>query len=231
MARFTGHKDENWGDFLDVKENYLLPQDKFQDKNILIGSSTDPYNHFERQFEKTRSILEHLAGSTAHIEILTKSPLVVRDIDVLSQIKDISVGFSLSGDDELARIIELAAPPPSERIKAMCALHEAGIKVYAFISPIIPYFSDYHPVVKAVEKYVSYIGFENLNLRGCFKQKVLDVIREHFPHMAQRFASIYCSRQAFYRYWRIREKEIHEFMQTLGHIPYKTHFFHDDTKK
>jgi DNA repair photolyase len=231
MARFNGHKDEKWCTFLDVKEDYAFPTDKFQDKIILIGSATDPYNHFEKQFEKTRSILSHLTDSLAHIEILTKSPLVLRDIDVLSRIKDVAVGFSLAVDDELARIMEPSAPPPLVRMEAMRALHKAGIKVFAFISPIIPFFSDYHPIVKAVEGYASYVWFENLNLRGGFKAGVFNIIREHFPNMFQRFASIYFSRQAFYKYWRIREQEIHDFMRTMEHLPYKTHFFHDDTKK
>lgn len=231
MARFTGHKSEKWCTFLDVKENYTFPDNKFQDKNILIGSATDPYNHFEKQFEKTRAILQNLTNSLAHIEILTKSPLVLRDIDVLSQIKDIKVGFSLSVDDELARLTEPFAPPPSERIEAMRALHSAGITVFAFISPIIPFFSDYQTIVKSVEKYASYVGFENLNLRGGFKAGVFNVIREYFPNIFQRFASIYFSRQAFYKFWRIKEREIHEFMQTMEHLPHKMYFFHDDNKK
>jgi DNA repair photolyase len=231
MARFTGHKNEKWCTFLDVKENYTFPDNKFQDKNILIGSATDPYNHFEKQFEKTRALLWNLTDSLAHIEILTKSPLVLRDIDVLSQIKDIKVGFSLSVDDELARLTEPFAPPPSERIEAMRALHAAGITVFAFISPIIPFFSDYQTIVKSVEKYASYVGFENLNLRGGFKADVFNVIREHFPNIFQRFASIYFSRQAFYKFWRIKEREIHEFMQTMEHLPHKMYFFHDDNKK
>jgi DNA repair photolyase len=231
MARFSGHKGEKWCSFLDVKENYTFPSDKFQDKTILISSATDPYNHFEKQFEKTRAILLQLTDSSAHIEILTKSPMVLRDIDVLKRIKDIVVGFSLSSSDEIARLTEPFAPPPSERIEAMRVLHSAGIVVSALISPIIPFFSDYQPIVKAVGKYAAYVGFENLNLRGGFRAEVLALIKEHFPRMFLRFASIYNSRRAFYKYWHTRELEIHEFMRTMGNLPYKMYFFHGDEKK
>jgi DNA repair photolyase len=231
MARFSGHKGEKWCSFLDVKENYTFPSDKFQDKNILIGSATDPYNHFEKQFEKTRSILQYLTDSLAHIEVLTKSPMILRDIDILSKIKNVTVGFSLSASDEIARLIEPYAPPPSERIKAMRILHSAGITVFAFISPVIPFFSDYQTIVKAIKEHVAYVGFENLNLRGSFKSEVFALIKEHFPNMSQKFASIYYSKQAFYRYWHIQERGIHKFMQTMGNLPYKMYFFHDDNKK
>ncbi|MDR0643691.1 MAG: radical SAM protein [Treponema sp.] len=231
MARFSGHNDEKWCNFLDVKENYDFPTDKFQDKTILIGSATDPYNHFEKQFEKTRSILLHLTDSLAHIEILTKSPIVLRDIDILSRMKNIAVGFSLSVSDEIARITEPAAPLPSERIEAMRVLHSAGIRVFAFISPVFPLFSDYQAIVKSVEKYAAYIGFENLNLRGGFRSRVFALVKEHFPQIFQRFISIYYSKQAFYKYWHTQEREIHEFMQTMKNLPYKMQFFHGDAKK
>ena len=106
MKRFTNHP-EPWGDFVDVKINApdLIPEktDKYKNKTILMGSVTDAYHPIEIKYKLTRKILEKLIPLQLDLNILTKSDLVLRDIDLLKKFKNLLVTFSLSFLDEKYR--------------------------------------------------------------------------------------------------------------------------------
>jgi DNA repair photolyase len=229
MARFTGHK-EKWGGFIDVKQcGKRIDTSKLAASTTLIGSSTDPYNAFEKRYMATRKVLEQLVVSASRIEILTKSPLVLRDIDLLRAMRDVHVGISISTtDDGFAAAMEPHAPSPTERINAMRALREADVPVYAFVSPIFPFLSDYKNVVRSVEPFVEMVCFENLNLRGSYKQTVLRAVRENYPQQAEAFARVFDTRANFADYWTEVEREIDEFMTGKN---YRVYFFHSEIKK
>jgi DNA repair photolyase len=229
MSRFTGHK-EKWGDFIDIKDcEKPINMRRIIGHTVLLGSSTDPYNPLEKKWEVTRNALKQLTVADTRVEILTKSPLVLRDVDILRQLKDVHVGVSISTvDDGFARIIERYAPSPTSRVDAMRSLQAAGIPVYAFISPIFPLVSDYTEVVRAVEPYVEMICFENLNLRGAYKRTVLNVIRGCRPDKYEEFSNIYSSRENFVGFWLGVEREIREFM--IGKN-YRVYFFHGKVEK
>jgi DNA repair photolyase len=157
-AAFIGrwkHPDKAWGDFVDVKIN--APEifkneleklgKKFQSKDfgsIFFSSVTDPYQGIEGKYQITRQCLAVLAdfGYEGKISILTKSPLVGRDIDILSRLKNVSVGLTVTSlDDEASCFLEGNAPPASARLKALKGLRNAGISTYAFVGPLLPYFT------------------------------------------------------------------------------------------
>ena len=127
MIRFTNHKGDKWGQFLDIKQfdlNKIKPQ-KYNGKRLLLSSVTDPYIPLELKYQNTRKILEKLVGTTAHISILTKSKLVVRDIDLFKKFDNLEVGISISMlDREFAKIIERGASRPEERLEARKEIHE-----------------------------------------------------------------------------------------------------------
>ena len=113
--------------------SYKLPRN-LDEKTILIGSVTDAYNPAEKTYTLMPKILEQLEKCPAHIEILTKSKLILRDIDLIKKITDISVGISLSNlIAEDNKIIEPGASTAEERIETLRVLHEAGINTYLFI--------------------------------------------------------------------------------------------------
>ena len=88
MKRFTGHPEE-WGTFLDVKYwPVIRDPHKYDGERVVIGSVTDGYHPLEEKYERTRALLEQLKNSEAKIMICTKSDLVLRDIDLLKQMKD-----------------------------------------------------------------------------------------------------------------------------------------------
>ena len=87
MMRFTNHKGDTWGDFLDIKDYDFtkIKPNKYDGKNILLSSVTDPYTPSEKKYKSTRKILKQLIGTKAKISVLTKSRLVTRDIDLFKQ--------------------------------------------------------------------------------------------------------------------------------------------------
>ena len=157
-AAFIGqwkHPKEEWGGFVDVKINTqeILKAElerlgkKLESKDfgsIFFSSVTDPYQGVESKYEIIRKCLRVLAdfGYEGEISILTKSPLVCRDIDVFKHLKNVSIGLTITSlDDDVSRFLEGNAPPVSARIDALKKLHHAGIRTYAFVGPLLPYFT------------------------------------------------------------------------------------------
>jgi DNA repair photolyase len=160
--KFTGHMDDEWGKYVDAKINTpevfekeianltkkVIKENEFKTGNrpvIFFGSVTDPYQGVEAKYELTKKCLEIITRSDINNEIeislLTKSPLVTRDIELLKQISNLEVGMTISSiDDNISRIFECYAPPSSLRILALKKLNEAGIKTYAFVGPLLPHF-------------------------------------------------------------------------------------------
>jgi DNA repair photolyase len=142
MKRFTGHR-EPWGQFVDVKLNApdLLRQEITRKKpgKVWISGVCDPYQPLEEKYKLTHQCLEILAENDWPVVIQTRSPLVLRDIDILKAGRDFEVGFSITtADDSIRKLFEPNAPPINNRIKALDELHQAGIRTYAMIAPILP---------------------------------------------------------------------------------------------
>lgn len=142
MKRYTGHT-EAWGSFVDVKMNgpeVLRRQIKKATKGyVMISSVTDPYQPMEAKYKLTRQCLEILLPYQFSLDILTKSPLVLRDTDLLKQFKEIEVGITITTDEEeMRRVFEPHAPPIQARIHALKALYKSGIRTYVFIGPLLP---------------------------------------------------------------------------------------------
>ena len=142
MKRFTGHA-EPWGAFVDIKVNapeVLRRQLKRTSKGyVMLSSVTDPYQPLERKYGLTRRCLEILLSQQFPVGILTKSPLVLRDLDLIRQFDDIEVGMTITTDDDrIKKIFEPATPPLAARIQALKEIHDQGIRTYAFIGPLLP---------------------------------------------------------------------------------------------
>ena len=229
MKRFSGH-DEDWGTFLDVKEyeSDKLPK-SLAGKTVLLSSVTDPYNPYEAKFHKSRMILEHLRETGAHIELLSKSDLMVRDLDLLRQMPDLSVGISLNTlDDGFRKDMEPGAPSVQRRLKALETLHDAGITTYLFVSPIFPYITDIQALVETVSGHVDQICFENLNLRGTAKSEILVYIEEKYPQYLDAYKAIY--HKGDLSYWEQLEAEIEALSKDYA-IPFVNYFYHAKIRK
>jgi DNA repair photolyase len=142
MKRVTGHT-EPWGEFVDVKVNAaeLLRQEitKKKRERVWVSGVCDPYQPLEEKYRLTRQCLEILARNTWPVIIQTRSPLVLRDIDILKEARDFEVGFSVTtADDTIRKLFEPGAPPINDRIQALDELHKAGIRTYAMVAPVLP---------------------------------------------------------------------------------------------
>ena len=233
MKRFTNHT-EKWGEFLDIKK---FTEEKFvkylkkinSDKKILMSSVTDPYNPYEIKYKSTRNILKLFIQANnehIHLEILTKSLLIFRDIDLLKKIKNITVGISLNTlNDNLRRQIEPCAGSIKSRIEILEKLKGENIPVYLFISPIFPMLTQLEEIIATCKDTVDFIYFENLNLRGRYKKIILDFISKNFPEYNQLYQDIYTKNKK--EYWYLLMEDINRLCKIYD-IKYKTFFFHDN---
>lgn len=151
MGRYVGEEITTWGDYVYVKTNavelarhdvHALKPDK-RHATLLLSSVTDPYQGVESKYRLTRGILSVLVEAQwrGRVGILTKSPLVTRDIDLLLQLPQPEVGLTVtSTDDKISKWLEVRAPKASARLRALRQLSDAGLPVYAFVGPLLPHF-------------------------------------------------------------------------------------------
>lgn len=187
IKKFQGIKDK-WGDFVYAKVNCpeLLEKELKQNKpgHIWFSSVTDPYLPLEGKYRLTRKILETIAKSPYKkkfsIEILTKSALIKRDFDLLKQL-DVEVGCSVNTlDSEISRIIEPLASPPQERIKTLKEAKKQGIRIFGFISPVLPGITNMEELFREL-KFCSYTWVELLNTKRSVMISLMPVIKKNFP--------------------------------------------------
>ncbi len=133
-----------WGSFVEAKVNLdqVLRAElakKKQRGRALLSSVCDPYQPMEARYRLTRQCLEALLDYGWGIDILTRSPLVVRDLDLLAAAPGVTVGLSIPTDDEgVRRVTEPQAPPIPARIATLKQLAAAGIATWVFIAPMLP---------------------------------------------------------------------------------------------
>ena len=186
MIRFTNHKGDKWGQFLDIKKfdfSKIKPE-KYNGKTILLSSVTDPYIPLDIKYQNTRKILENLIGTKARITILTKSKFVERDIDLFKRFENIEVGISISTlDEDFAKIIEPGASRPRERLEVVKKLYENKIETYVFISPYFPGITDFREIIQASIDFTDHYMFENLNFRPHNVPRIYNIIKEKDPKL------------------------------------------------
>ena len=168
---------------------------------ILIGSATDPYQPAERRFRVTRRILEVLAEHPGlDIVIITTSPLITRDVDLLTRIarhSHIHVQISLiTVDRELARRIEPRSPTPDSRLRALARLREAGIETGVNCMPVLPGITDDPAALDELVRRVAAAGATRigacaLRLDRSARLRYLPFIEQEFPELASRYKASY----------------------------------------
>jgi DNA repair photolyase len=182
----------------------LLRQELRQVKpgdSIAIGAATDPYQPAEKRYEVTRAILEEFSRHDGlHLGIITKSNLIVRDLEVLQEIarhNRFSVHVTVTTlDVELARILEPRAPRPDLRLEAIRILNEAGIRVGMSGSPVLPGITDspkdLEALVRAAAKAGAYHIFAGpLYLKPCSSAVFIPFLEKQFPHLAENYKRRY----------------------------------------
>ncbi|MDP4175669.1 MAG: radical SAM protein [Bacteroidota bacterium] len=164
MKKFTGHF-EPWGEFVDIKVNAeeLLQKEikKKKKDRVWISGVCDPYQPLEAKYKLTRKCLKILANNNWPVVIQTRSKLVLRDIDIIKEIKNCDAGMSITtADDEIRKLFEPRATPIIDRINTLKTLHDSGIRTYAMIAPILP---GAEKLIEMLDGKVDYIYVDRMN--------------------------------------------------------------------
>lgn len=228
MKRFTGHSEE-WGTFIDIKHcSKPISVKKLTNKSVFLSSVTDCYNEFEEKYCITRKILEQLISIQCELGISTKSKLILRDLDLLKQCKHLKVSMSINTLDENFKNDMDRASSIADRLNTLKELHSNGIYTVLFMSPIFPGITNFKEIIEVSRSYIDEFWFENLNLRGGYKQKILSYINEKFPQLSSLYESIYAKGNK--DYWTGLAMEIDDYCSDIG-IKYINYFYHEELVK
>lgn len=199
MSSFSKHSEE-WGEFIDIKcTSKKINTFKIKNKKVMVSTVTDPYNSFEAKYEVTRKIMEQLVNSEAYISVVTKSNLVLRDIDVFKRMKHVEVAISLSTLDEVLRQkLEPNSSSIAERIETLKELKCNGIKTVVFVAPIIPMITDFKNIIEQTKEFVDEYWFDKLSLRTSFKTKMFNFIENEYPSYKPLYNEIYNQKNSQY---------------------------------
>ena len=228
MKRFTQHK-EDWGTFIDIKKcSKKINLKKIEHKRVFLSSVTDCYNQFEEKYELTRNILEQLVNVECELSISTKSKLILRDLDLLKKMKNLTVSMSINTLDENFKNDMDNASSIHDRLNTLKELHKNDIKTVLFMSPIFPYITDFKEIIDVSKNYINEYWFENLNLRGSYKQTIFKYIENKYPNLLDKYDDIYNKKNK--NYWINLSKEIDEYCKT-NNIKYINYFYHEELVK
>lgn len=192
--------------------------------HVAIGTATDPYQPVESKERLTRGCLEALAEFDVPISITTRSPLILRDLDLLQRFTSVSVNISVNTlNEQVWRSLEPATPFPRKRLETVAKLNEAGIRSGIFLAPIVPYLTDgtstlSQLIEEAASSHAAFVMSSFLRLRHReVKVWFFHTIEQSFPHLLTRFAELY--RSSAYAPATYREPvhaTIHRLLERFG---------------
>ena len=197
---------KEWGTRLYVKANAPtvvrseLAKRSWKRERVAIGTVTDPYQPIEGRYRVTRGILEALRDYASPCSITTRSPLVVRDIDVLQSLArtaSVCVSISIATlDTDVARTIEPTVAPPRQRLRAVRMLAEAGIEVNVALAPVLPQITDTPQSIEAVvaaarDAGASHVWHNTLYLHDVTRDAFFGYLRESRPDLIADYARLY----------------------------------------
>jgi len=177
--------------------------DKIPSQTIYMGYHTDPYQPCEAEYHQTRKVLELFLQKGFSASILTKSDLVVRDIDILKEMNDAAVSISVAfNDNQTRRLFEANTMDTENRIEALRQLKEAGIRTGALVCPVIPYITDTIQLVDMLQPYADVIWIYGLSINDRLGQNWLNIqqiLNNQFTDLIEQIEPAIFSKD--HRYW------------------------------
>jgi DNA repair photolyase len=198
--------DERYGASIRVKTNVAevlrreLARPSWRREGVVIGAATDPYQPAEGRYRLTRACLEALADAANPFAIITRGPMIVRDLDVLvraSQRAEVSVTFSIPTlDAEIWRRTEPGTAPPHQRLRALSQLVDAGVKAGVGMAPILPGLSDKPELLAEVVRAARAAGATGvwanvLYLKPGTKEHFLAALERDWPELMPEYERLY----------------------------------------
>jgi DNA repair photolyase len=201
--------DDRYGTSIRVKTNVVevlrreLGRRSWKGEGVVIGAATDPYQPAEGRFRLTRGCIEALAAARNPLSIITRGPLIVRDIDVLTEAARraaVSINISIPTlDQRIWRATEPGTAPPRQRLRALTRLVDAGIDVGVGMAPILPGLSDRPELLADVVRAARDAGATSiwtalLNLRPGTREHFLAGLARDWPELLPRYERLYAGR-------------------------------------
>ncbi len=171
-------------------------------QTIYMGYQTDPYQPCEAECHQTRKVLELFLKKGFSASILTKSDLVVRDIDILMEMKSAAVSVSVAfNNNQTRRLFEANTMDNERRIEALRQLKEVGVKTGALVCPVIPYITDVIQLIEMLARYTDVIWIYGLNINDRFGQNWLNmqkILNSQFSELVERIEPAIFSKEHIY---------------------------------
>ncbi|MCW2926263.1 MAG: hypothetical protein JWM86_231 [Thermoleophilia bacterium] len=200
---------DEYGESLRIKTNVAevlrreLARKSWKREPVFIGSATDPYQPVEGRYQLTRSCIAELARARTPVALITRNPMVVRDIDVLTDAArhaDVTVTFSIPTlDERIWRLTEPGTPPPAKRLAALTRMIDAGINAALGMAPILPGLTDDLDGMRAVvdaarEAGATSIWANSLYLKPGTREHFLEHVARDFPELREEYGRMYTAR-------------------------------------
>jgi DNA repair photolyase len=201
--------DGRYGTRIRVKPNLLevlrreLARRSWRQEEVAVGTATDPYQPAEGHYRLTRGAIQALAASRTPFGLITRGPLIVRDVDVLADAVaqvEVTVNVSIPTlDDRMWRTTEPGTAHPRQRLRAVRRLADAGIRVGVGMAPILPGLSDQpdqlrEVVLAAREAGAAFLWWNALNLRPGTREHFMERLAEDWPEQLDRYERLYGAR-------------------------------------
>ena len=205
-ARADRPWDDRYGSSIRVKPNVAdvlrreLARASWEREPVAIGAATDPYQPAEGRYRLTRACIEAFADAASPFAIITRGPLIVRDVDVLAEAArraDVSVSFSVPTlDPEIWRRTEPGTAPPRQRLRALSRLVEAGVDARVGMAPILPGLSDRPELLAEVVREARAAGATGiwanlLYLRPGTREHFLSALERDWPELLPKYEELY----------------------------------------
>jgi DNA repair photolyase len=206
QTQFELGPGDEFSSLIFVKVNFAdvlrreLDKPSWTREQVALGTATDPYQPIEGHYKLTRRSLEALIDGRTPVGIVTKGPMVVRDVDLLAELSRVArctVCLSVPTVDEAAwRALEPGTAHPLQRLRAVRTLRDAGINAGVLMAPVVPGFttqtSKLEATIKACADHgAAFVGANLLHLKGGTKDHFMGFLRESFPEMAQSYQRLY----------------------------------------
>jgi DNA repair photolyase len=211
-----------------------LSSPRWSGEPVAMGTATDPYQHCEGRYKLTRGVVEAFADFGNPMSMLTKSTMIVRDLDVflrLAEVADVSVSMSVGTlDEEIRKVVEPGTPPGRRRLEILGRFAQAGIRTSILVAPVLPELTDDDAHLSEVLAEAARAGIGSaavipLHVRPGIRDHFVPWLRGAYPHLADRYEQLYGNRayapRAYQEELSARFKELRERhgLGTTGYRP------------
>jgi DNA repair photolyase len=175
-----------------------LASPRWDGETVAMGTATDPYQHCEGRYRLTRGVVEALADFANPLSILTKSTLIVRDLDAFRRLDEraaLTVSMSVNTlDEEVRKVVEPGTPPGRKRLEILRRFADAGIRTGVLVAPVLPGLTDDEEHLDCAEAGASWASAIVLHVRPAIREHFMPWMKRAYPWLYPRYVELYGGR-------------------------------------